>query len=92
MAVNCNLHGRESAKATMGIELNCEEEDVKYEPGDHVGVVPCNNEVIVARIIKCLDLAGFDPDLPIVLQYLRETHTSTGKHSSCLKTLKRLPF
>lgn len=77
VACNRNLHGSNCAIATLGIELNTEPE-MRYEPGDHVGVLACNNERLVKGILDHLDLAGLDPDRPLELQHLKETQTSTG--------------
>lgn len=77
VACNRNLHGSNCSIATLGIELNTEPE-MRYEPGDHVGVLACNNESLVKGILDHLDLAGLDPERPLELQHLKETQTSTG--------------
>ncbi|XP_046680462.1 LOW QUALITY PROTEIN: nitric oxide synthase, salivary gland-like [Homalodisca vitripennis] len=77
VACNRNLHGSNSSIATLGVELDTEA-GVKYEPGDHVGVLACNQTDLVDGIIAHLDLSEFDPDKPVELQHLKETQTSSG--------------
>ena len=73
-----NLHGSESSRATLFIQL--ETTDVlKYEPGDHVGVLASNRSDLIEGIISHLDLSNTDPDKPMELQTLKETQTSSGK-------------
>ena len=53
-----NLNDRGSAKSTWHIEIGSAEE-IAYEPGDAIAIVPENNIEVVDRIIS---LAGVDPD------------------------------
>ncbi|XP_049776657.1 nitric oxide synthase, salivary gland [Schistocerca cancellata] len=69
-----NLHGNDASRATMLLQLGCE---LAYQPGDHVGVFPCNRRELVDGILARLQ-SSFDPDQPIELQMLKETHTSNG--------------
>ncbi|MET0467001.1 MAG: flavodoxin domain-containing protein [Chitinophagaceae bacterium] len=55
---NINLNDRGSNKQTYHIELATEEE-IEYEPGDTIGIVPRNRPDVINRIIK---LTGIDPD------------------------------
>jgi sulfite reductase (NADPH) flavoprotein alpha-component len=55
LLANINLNGRGSAKATHHIEL--EAENVSYEPGDALGLVPHHTDAQVAAV---LELAGAD--------------------------------
>lgn len=48
-----------------------------YQPGDHVGILPCNRSFIVDDLISRLKGVD-DPDKPIQLEQLKETHTSNG--------------
>jgi len=54
-----NLNDRGSSKATYHIEIAADEE-IAYEPGDAIAIVPENDTEVVTRIIQ---LAGIDPDL-----------------------------
>ena len=58
---NINLNDRGSNKQTYHIELATEEE-IEYEPGDTIGIVPRNRPEVINRIIE---LSGIDPDLDI---------------------------
>lgn len=59
----------------MLLQLGCE---LAYQPGDHVGVFPCNRKDLVDGILARLHPIT-DPDQPVELQMLKETHTSNGK-------------
>lgn len=51
--------------------------EFKYEPGDHVGVMPCNRTEIVDAVLK--RLKGVDNyEKPVQLQVLTENLTPTG--------------
>lgn len=56
---NINLNDRGSNKQTYHIEIATDEE-VEYEPGDTIGIVPRNRPEVVDRIIS---LTGIDPEL-----------------------------
>ena len=53
------------------------QEELFYEPGDHLGVFACNNSSIVEGILKRIDYI-FDPDEPVQLQLQKEIHTPNG--------------
>ncbi|XP_063930433.1 nitric oxide synthase, salivary gland isoform X2 [Zophobas morio] len=69
-----NLHGEKSSRATLLLEF---ENNHTYNPGDHLGVYAENRPELVDKIIKRLKGVE-DPDTPIELQMLKETHTSNG--------------
>lgn len=71
-----NLHGKGSTRATLLLEIDSGEK-LQYLPGDHVGIFPCNRSELVEGIISHLD-CSIDPDRPIQLQMLKETHTADG--------------
>lgn len=80
-----NLHGNKASRATLQVRF---ETDMKYHPGDHMGVFPRNRKEIVEGIIYRLkDLE--DPDVPIELQTLQETQTSNGITKTWLPHDKR---
>ncbi|PZR21251.1 MAG: sulfite reductase [Citrobacter freundii] len=56
---NINLNDRGSNKQTYHIEIATDEE-IEYEPGDTIGIVPRNRPEVVDRIIS---LTGIDPEL-----------------------------
>jgi sulfite reductase (NADPH) flavoprotein alpha-component len=58
---NINLNDRGSNKQTYHLEITTDEE-IEYEPGDTIGIIPRNRPEIVNRIIS---LTGIDPDLEI---------------------------
>lgn len=58
---NVNLNDRGSNKQTYHIEIGTDEE-IEYEPGDTIGIVPRNRPEVVDRIIS---LTGIDPELEI---------------------------
>ncbi|CAH1374762.1 unnamed protein product [Tenebrio molitor] len=69
-----NLHGEKSSRATLLLEF---ENDLPYKPGDHLGVYAINRPELVDKImnrVKGVD----DPDTPVELQLLKETHTNNG--------------
>ncbi|CDQ19784.1 sulfite reductase (NADPH) alpha subunit [Halobacillus karajensis] len=61
---NINLNGRGSNKETRHIELDLEGSNLKFEPGDSLGVFPKNDEALVDAIIEEM---GWDPDLSIIV-------------------------
>nr|CAI5859008.1 unnamed protein product [Callosobruchus analis] len=69
-----NLHGENSAKATLLLEFKS---NLSYKPGDHLGVFAMNRPEIVDKIIEKLK-GVTDPDVPVELQVLQETQTSNG--------------
>ncbi len=55
---NINLNDRGSNKSTYHIEIGTDEE-IAYEPGDTIGIVPANRKEVVDRIIS---LTGIDQE------------------------------
>lgn len=53
--------------------------EVKYDPGDHVGVMPCNQKDIVDAVLKRLKNID-DFDKAVQLQVMKETLTPTGMY------------
>ena len=60
-SANVNLNGKASAKQTHHIEIEAEE--VEYQPGDSIGIVPENPVEIVGSVIQ---LVNINPDKRIV--------------------------
>nr|XP_023011652.1 nitric oxide synthase [Leptinotarsa decemlineata] len=81
-----NLHGEKSTKATLLLEFRS---SLPYKPGDHLGVFAKNRPDLVDGIIKRLK-GVTDPDVPVEMQILQETHTSNGVMKSW-KPHERLP-
>ncbi|WP_079479029.1 assimilatory sulfite reductase (NADPH) flavoprotein subunit [Halobacillus salinus] len=55
---NINLNGRGSNKETRHIELDLEGSGLVYQPGDSLGIVPENDQVLVDELIETM---GWDP-------------------------------
>ncbi|XP_046390490.1 nitric oxide synthase-like protein isoform X2 [Ischnura elegans] len=81
-----NLHNNDSSRATYLFELsiNSNEDGINgdspneiYQPGDHVGVFPCNRTEYVDSLLKILQDAP-NPDTPVELQVQKEKHTPNG--------------
>lgn len=76
-----NLHDKGSSQSTWHMEIRTEE-DMDYEPGDSIAVIPENRKEVVDRIIS---LTGVDPEermeLPRAQGTLREL--LTGKLNIC---------
>jgi sulfite reductase (NADPH) flavoprotein alpha-component len=53
------LNGRGSDKATHHIELSLEGSEIRYRPGDSLGILPQNDPKLVAELIERL---GFDAE------------------------------
>lgn len=53
------------------------QEEVQYDPGDHVGVMPSNREEIVESVLERLKEKDFDT--PLQLQIAKETLSPLGK-------------
>jgi len=51
---NINLNGRGSNKETRHLELLIEDSNMKFEPGDSIGVYPENDAVLVENLITTL--------------------------------------
>ena len=56
--------------------------ELNYQPGDHVAILPANNCDLVAKVIKRLKGVE-DPDKPIQIQLLKESHSPNGKVCLC---------
>lgn len=63
-------------------KLECEfefQEEIKYDPGDHVGIIACNRKELVDSLLsRVKDVEDYDE--PLQLQLMKETHTSSGKN------------
>jgi sulfite reductase (NADPH) flavoprotein alpha-component len=62
---NVVLTGRGSSKEVRHVELSLEGSNLRYEPGDALGLLPQNDPVLVRSI---LDLCGLDDDAPVELK------------------------
>jgi len=58
---NINLNDKGSNKNTFHIEIGTDEE-IEYEPGDTIGIIPRNREDVVDKIIS---MTGIDPTLEV---------------------------
>ncbi|MBN8234408.1 assimilatory sulfite reductase (NADPH) flavoprotein subunit [Halobacillus kuroshimensis] len=61
---NINLNGRGSNKETRHLELDLEDSNLEYEPGDSLGIYPLNDEKLVDQLIT---LMQWDPELSVTL-------------------------
>lgn len=59
---NLNLNGRGSDRETRHLELSLEGSNLKYEPGDSLGVYPENHPRLVDELIQA---AGWKPEEPV---------------------------
>lgn len=73
-----NLLNDKSAKKTLLLQIK---NPLVYKPGDHLGVFPMNRKELVDAILSRIKGVS-DPDKPIELQLLKETHTSNGSFLS----------
>ncbi|XP_072944441.1 nitric oxide synthase-like [Epargyreus clarus] len=73
---NKHLGDYSADRATIFIDMESNNE-LKYEPGDHVGVMACNRKDIVDAILERLTDVE-DCDKPVQLQLLKETLTING--------------
>jgi sulfite reductase (NADPH) flavoprotein alpha-component len=64
-----NLNDRGSSKETYHIEISTDEE-IAYEPGDAIAIVPENDKCVVGRIIE---LAGISPDEIVETPRVKDT-------------------
>ncbi len=53
-----NLNGRGSTKETIHLELDLAESELKYEPGDALGIYALNNSKLVHTILEKLKFSG----------------------------------
>ena len=51
---NITLNGRGSNKQTQHLELSLEGSGITFEPGDSLGIIPENNEQLVALLLEAL--------------------------------------
>ncbi len=58
------LTGTRSDKETIHVELRVEEGAIPFLPGDSIGVIPENEEVVVNRVLEAI---GAEPDTPVTL-------------------------
>ncbi|EEB12398.1 Nitric-oxide synthase, salivary gland, putative [Pediculus humanus corporis] len=69
-----NLHQGGENGTTLKIDFKTP--NINYEPGDHVGVFPCNKPEIVNGILNHLSVS--DVNKSVQLQLLKENHTPNG--------------
>jgi sulfite reductase (NADPH) flavoprotein alpha-component len=55
-----NLNGSRSAKETYHLELSLEGSGLAFEPGDSLGIIPVNDEAMVADLLAAVGLDGDD--------------------------------
>ncbi|KAL7289159.1 hypothetical protein TKK_0017103 [Trichogramma kaykai] len=68
----------DDSSITLMVEVgNFPNDNIQYNPGDHLGVFPCNNENMVDNILRRLE-NSFDFDTPIDLQIQKQVHTPNG--------------
>lgn len=85
---NKDLGDGSAERSTIFIDMEPKEE-IKYDPGDHVGIIACNRKELVDTILsKLKDVDDFDEALQ--LQFMKETHTSSGPVKSW-ENHERLP-
>ncbi|KAG8222258.1 hypothetical protein J437_LFUL001456 [Ladona fulva] len=86
LARKTNLHSSDASRATILFELEAtgKEEELNgekpicaYQPGDHVGVFPCNRPELVNSLLSRLQGAP-DSEVPVELQVQKEKHTPNG--------------
>nr|CAD7417313.1 unnamed protein product [Timema poppensis] len=65
-----------SCRSTLQLELDAGQE-IQYQPGDHVGVFPCNRKEIVDGVLSRLTIR-VDLDVPVQVQVLKANNTSNG--------------
>jgi sulfite reductase (NADPH) flavoprotein alpha-component len=53
---NLVLTGRGSSKETRHVELSLEGSGLSFEPGDALGLMPCNDPALVENLLQALDL------------------------------------
>lgn len=72
VTVNKNLHGKDSGRTGLHIELNIEGSRIRYDAGDHVAIYPTNNTDLVLSIGSLL---GIDLDQVFTMTNLDEDST-----------------
>ncbi|OWR52517.1 nitric oxide synthase [Danaus plexippus plexippus] len=74
---NKNLGEITDDRVTVFVDMESDTE-LKYDPGDHVGIMPCNRREIVDSVLE--RLKGIDNcDKTVQLQVMKETLTPTGR-------------
>ncbi|XP_013182279.1 PREDICTED: nitric oxide synthase-like protein [Papilio xuthus] len=73
---NKDLGDSSAERSTIFIDLEPKSE-IKYDPGDHVGIIACNRKELVDTLLARLKDVN-DYDEPVQLQLMKETHTSSG--------------
>ncbi|WP_223067939.1 assimilatory sulfite reductase (NADPH) flavoprotein subunit [Paenibacillus caui] len=61
---NLNLNGRGSSRETRHLEISLEGSNLKYEPGDSLGIYPENHSRLVDELIAVM---GWQPDEPVAV-------------------------
>jgi sulfite reductase (NADPH) flavoprotein alpha-component len=59
------LNGRNSEKKTYHLELQLPSEQMVYQPGDSLGIIPINDQGLVREMIQLLHA---DPGLPVIFE------------------------
>lgn len=67
---NLNLNGRGSEKETRHIEISLEGSNLRYEPGDSLGIYPENHPQLVDELIEAM---GWRPEEPVPVKKSGET-------------------
>ncbi|CAG9783566.1 unnamed protein product [Diatraea saccharalis] len=86
---NKDLGDASAERSTIFIDLEPKSE-IKYDPGDHVGIVACNRKELVDSLLARLKDVD-DYDEPLQVQLMKETHTSSGPVKSW-EPHERLPI
>ncbi|XP_014368149.2 nitric oxide synthase [Papilio machaon] len=73
---NKHLGDYTADRATIFVDMESNDE-LNYEPGDHVGILACNRKEIVDVVLGRLKDIN-DYDKPVQLQLLKETFTVSG--------------
>ncbi|KOB72118.1 Nitric oxide synthase 2, partial [Operophtera brumata] len=73
---NKDLGDASAERSTIFIDMEPKGE-IKYDPGDHVGIMACNRKELVDSLLSRMnDIDNYDE--PVQLQLMKETHTSAG--------------
>lgn len=74
-----SLHTQSGSRSTILVKIMIDPNDLSFQPGDHIGILPENRQDLVDGILE--NLTGKeDWDEIMQLQILRENHTSNGMH------------
>lgn len=85
VVTNINLNDRGSNKETYHVEISTEE-DLEYQPGDALGIIPPNCDEAVEKIIG---LTGIDPDKSVqTAKVTASVRELLKKHLNILYPLK----